>query len=78
MGMVFGKKNKWSEAGKSISKALKLDPFNAAYMAELGHIYLELGFNLRAKTTFEKAIKFEPSNKRALEGLQKIRKSTGA
>ena len=78
MGMVFGKKNKWSEAGKSISKALKLDPFNAAYMAELGHIYLELGFNVRAKTTFEKAMKFEPSNKRALEGLQKIRKSTEA
>jgi hypothetical protein len=34
---------------------------------------MELGFNLRAKTTLEKAIKLDPSNKRAIEALQKIK-----
>lgn len=55
-----------------MNKALKLDPFNSLYIAELGHIYLEIGLNLRAKTTFEKAIKFDPSNERATEGIQRI------
>src|SRR4030043_2046781 len=72
-GLSLTKNKKLVEAEKAISKALKIDPFNADYMAELGHIYLQLGFNLRAKNTFEKAIKFDPANERAAEGLQKIR-----
>ncbi len=67
------KNKKLGEAEKAISKALKIEPFNADYMAELGHIYLQLGFNLRAKNTFEKAIKLDPANERAAEGLQKIK-----
>lgn len=71
-GLSLTKNIKLGEAEKAISKALKFDPFNADYMAELGHIYLQLGFNLRAKNTFEKAIKLDPANERAAEGLQKI------
>jgi curved DNA-binding protein CbpA len=73
LGLSLTKNKKLSEAEKAISKALKIEPFNAYYMAELGHIYLQLGFNLRAKNTFEKAIKFDPANERAAEGLQKIK-----
>jgi len=72
-GLSLTKNKKLGEAEKAISKALKIDPFNADYMAEVGHIYLQLGFNLRAKNTFEKAIKLDPANERAAEGLLKIK-----
>jgi len=72
LGLTLENEKKLHEAEESVSKALKLDPFNSLYMAELGHIYLELGLNLRAKNTFEKAVKFDPSNERATEGLQKM------
>ena len=71
-GLALGKDKKFREAEDSLNKALKLDPCNADYMAELGHIYRELGFNSRAKSTFEKAIKFDNFNDRAIEGLQKL------
>ncbi len=64
-GLGLIKEKKWPEAERAITNALKIAPFNADYMAELG-------FKLRAKNTFEKAIKFDPSNERAAEGLQKV------
>ncbi len=72
-GLGLIKEKKWPEAERAISNALKIAPFNADYMAELGYIYLQLGFKLRAKNTFEKAIKSDPSNERVAEGLQKVR-----
>ena len=73
LGLALEKENKFREAGKSINEALKLDPGNADYLAELGHIYLKLGFRLRASSAFEKAMKSDPFNKRAARGMQKIR-----
>jgi hypothetical protein len=72
LGLTYEKLKKFREAEKAVSNALKFKPVNADYVAELGYIYLELGFITRAKTTFEKALKLDPSNKRALSGLQKI------
>ncbi len=72
LGLALEKENKFQEAEESITTALKLDPDNADYIAELGHIYLELYLNSRAKETFEKALELDPSNERATEGLQKI------
>jgi tetratricopeptide (TPR) repeat protein len=63
---------KFHEAIDSIGQALKLDPFNADYIAELGLIYLKLGFNLRAKTIFEKAIKYDPNNKKIIEAYRRL------
>ena len=60
------------EAEEAINKAINLNPSNANYTAELGNIYLELGFNARAKATFEKALKLDPSNERVAEGLKNI------
>jgi curved DNA-binding protein CbpA len=73
MGLALEKLNRLRGAEKALNHALKIDPFNPEYIAELGHIYLKLGFKLRAKSNFEKAVKFDPSNKRATEGLRKIR-----
>ena len=70
--MALAKEKKFREAQEAANKALKLDPLNANYMAEPGHIYLELGFPARAKTTFERAIQLDPTNKRSAEGLQKL------
>jgi len=43
-------------------------------MAELGHIFLQLGYNLRAKALFEKTIQIEPYNKIAAAGIQTVKK----
>ena len=71
-GMALAKERKFREAQEATNKALKLDPLNANYMAELGHIYLELGFHERARATFKRATQLDPTNKRSAEGLQKI------
>jgi len=73
LGLALGKEKKISEAGKMLTQALKLDPYNAAYNAELGHVFLKLGFHLRSKSAFEKALKFDAANERAAEGLQIIK-----
>ncbi len=70
--MSLFKNKKMKPAEESLRKASRLDPFNSKYIAELGHIYLELGFKARAKSTFDKALKFNPSDERALEGMRKI------
>ena len=72
--LALAQNNKYSEAGKFLSKALRLDPSNTRYMAELGHIFLQLGYNLRAKALFEKTIQIEPYNRSAAEGIEKVKK----
>lgn len=72
LGLSLEKEKKWREAEKALRQALKIEPFKADYIAELGHIYLQLGFKLRAKNTFEKAIRIDPNNERAAEGLQRV------
>ncbi len=72
LALSLEKEKKWREAEKALRQALKIEPFKADYIAELGHIYLQLGFKLRAKNTFEKAIRIDPNNERAAEGLQRV------
>ncbi|MCG2721724.1 MAG: DnaJ domain-containing protein, partial [Thermodesulfovibrionales bacterium] len=72
MALVLEYEKRYNEAGKMLNQALKIEPFNADYLAELGHVYLHLGFPLRAKSTFEKALQTSPSHKKALEGLRQI------
>ena len=72
LGLALAKERNFREAGKVLNTALKISPMNADYLAELGHIYIELGFKLRATSTFEKAMSIDPHNKRAAEGLQVI------
>jgi len=73
LGTAYAKQKKFKEAENEIRKALKLDSENPAYIAELGHIYLGLGLKLRAKSSFEKVMKASPFNKRAQEGLAKVK-----
>ncbi len=68
-GLSLYKLGKLKEAEGAIRNALKMKPAHVEYLAEIGHIYLELGYPLRAKSNFEKALKTRPSHKRTLEGM---------
>jgi curved DNA-binding protein CbpA len=72
LGMAYMKQRKLREAEKEVSEAARIAPRNADYMAELGHIYQELGFKSRARTHFEKAVKLDPSNRKAQEGIKAV------
>jgi curved DNA-binding protein CbpA len=78
LGLALEKEKKLREAEKALRQALKIEPFNADYIAELGYIYLQLGFKLRAKNTFEKAIRIDRNNERAAKGLQEVKNYTRA
>ena len=69
-GMALFQKKKIKDAEVAIRKAANLSPHNAPYIAELGHIYLKLGFRARARSAFERALKLDPSNSRASDGLR--------
>jgi tetratricopeptide (TPR) repeat protein len=69
-GIALFKSDKIKDAEASIRKAIQLDPDNADYVAELGNLYLKLGFRTRARNTFEQALKLVPSHIKAAEGLQ--------
>lgn len=71
-GMALIKNKKMKPAEEALKMALKLEPDNSAYIAELGHIYLELGFTTRARSTFEKALKCNSAERRAKEGIEKL------
>jgi curved DNA-binding protein CbpA len=72
-GIALLKNKRIKDAEESIKKALQFEPYNSEYVAELGHLYLQLGFKTRAKNTFEKALKYDSFNERASEGLEKLR-----
>ncbi len=72
LGLSYNQEKQFHQAVKSINQAIKLNPSNAEYLAELGYLYIKLGFPLRAKSTFEKAVKLNSSCKRAQEGLRQL------
>ncbi|MDP2166925.1 MAG: DnaJ domain-containing protein [Thermodesulfovibrionales bacterium] len=71
-GIALGRLDRYREAERSIARALRGEPFNADYLAEAGHIFLNLDMPVRARGSFEKALKVQPSNARAKEGLAKL------
>lgn len=70
-GVALLRRNKLFHAEKAINKALKLNPDNANYLAELGFVYLALKFPSRAKTSFRKALAIAPGHVRASEGISR-------
>jgi tetratricopeptide (TPR) repeat protein len=68
-GCSLAKLGKWKDAVTAFNECLELNPNSSDALAELGHIYLNLHFPLRAKGYFLKAMQLEPTNKRAKEGI---------
>ncbi len=71
-GCSLANLEEWKDAVKALNECLELDPNSSDALAELGHIYLKLHFPLRAKGYFNKAMRLNPANKRAKEGLALI------
>ena len=71
-GITLLRNKKIRESEASMRKALHLSPYNADYVAELGHIYLKLGFMTRARNAFDKALRIDPSQAVAAEGMKTI------
>jgi curved DNA-binding protein CbpA len=67
------KLGKIHEAEKAIKKALNLDPLNPDYSVEAGCIYHALGLSYRARENFETALRIEPSNAKAHEGMMGLK-----
>ncbi|HEC96768.1 MAG TPA: DUF4388 domain-containing protein [Nitrospirae bacterium] len=74
-GLALSKLSRFKEAAKTFNEAVKLNPRKADYVAELGHVFLMLGFKARAQNSFKRALELSPSNERALEGIPKTEKS---
>jgi curved DNA-binding protein CbpA len=72
-GLSLAMQSRLTEAEKALKKAIELDLYNATYLAELGFIYIGLGFSARARGMFEKARKVSPENRRTWEGLAQLR-----
>ncbi|UCG77206.1 MAG: DnaJ domain-containing protein [Nitrospirota bacterium] len=73
-GVALYRMGKLKEAEREIRNALKIHPASSDYLAEIGHIYLDMGFAIRAKKNFERALQSRPSHKRAKEGMSKLSK----
>lgn len=71
-GLTLMRMNKFHPAEKAINRALKHDPRNAGYLAELGFVYLALNFPIKAKASFRKALEISPDHVRASDGLSRI------
>lgn len=71
-GLALAGQNKFHQAEKAFDKALKLEPQNPDYLAELGFVFFDLGFQRRARGFFEKALRVAPDNARAAEGMRKF------
>lgn len=72
LGVAQYRLGNYKEAETAYRKALSLDPLNPQYLAEAGHVFLALGYPVRARGNFEKALQYNPNEKRAIEGMRKI------
>ena len=67
--------HKMKEAEEALLKSIKLEPLNGEHYANLGSLYLKAGLHKRASGQFEKALKFDPGNIKAQEGLKQAKES---
>jgi hypothetical protein len=72
-GLLLARLHRLKEAQRALERARRLEPMNTTYLAELGFVYLALGFRARAQGLFEKAVAIAPGNARASEGIRKLK-----
>jgi len=58
------------DAEEALLTAIRLEPRNADFEANLGLIYLKAGMKKRAAGCFDKALTIDPGNEKASKGLQ--------
>jgi curved DNA-binding protein CbpA len=72
-GMALHRQSRHRDAIKVFERPIKLEPFNADYVAELGRVYLKLNLTSLARISFEKALKLSPTNLKAYMGIETIK-----
>jgi len=71
LSLAFSKiPGKLKDSEDALLTAIKLEPFNAGYHANLGLIYMKAGIKKRAHSSFMKALKIDPNNEKAQKGLE--------
>ncbi|MBM0741326.1 tetratricopeptide repeat protein [Phormidium sp. CLA17] len=70
-------KNNYAKAVLELRDALQLEPKNGSCHALLGAVHFKQGQATMAKIHFNKALELDPTNAIALEGKQKLEKTTG-
>jgi tetratricopeptide (TPR) repeat protein len=58
------------DAEEALLTAMKLDPYNAELHSHLGLVYMKAGLKKRAHAAFQKALKIDPKNNKAIKGLE--------
>ncbi len=72
-GSTLARLENHKEAVKILHRALSLDREDPAIQAELGLVYLKLGLPERAEFYLKQALQKDPSNRRVVDGLLKIK-----
>ena len=74
LSLAFSKiPGKLKDSEDTLLTAIKLEPFNADYHANLGLIYIKAGIKKRAHSSFMKALKIDPQNEKAKKGLEQTK-----
>jgi len=60
------------EAEEALFKAIKLEPANADYYANLGLLYLRCKASEKARKEFDRALALEPGNVKAMQGMKQL------
>ncbi|HEY9906175.1 MAG TPA: DnaJ domain-containing protein [Thermosynechococcaceae cyanobacterium] len=74
----YADKNNFAQATLELREALKLEPSSARCHSLMGLIYLRQRQNTMAKVHFNQALKFNPKDETALEGMQRLEQSGSA
>ncbi|HET6514097.1 MAG TPA: DUF4388 domain-containing protein [Thermodesulfovibrionales bacterium] len=69
-GLSLIELNRLHDAARAMTRASNLAPHNDKVFAELGSIYLALGFPMRARRYFKKALDLNSENRAARKGLE--------
>jgi Flp pilus assembly protein TadD len=74
LSLTFSKiPGRLKDAEEAMMTAIKLEPFNADLLSNLGLIYMKAGVKAKAQASFEKALTIDPKNEKARKGLQKTK-----
>lgn len=72
------KLGKSRDAEKAVKEALKIEPLNTDYLTEAGHIYDVIGLSHAARENFDEALRLQPANIRAHEGMVGLKSNSSA
>lgn len=76
-GRTLARLDRRRDAARVLERALEIAPGSDEILTELGGVYLDLGFPLRARKSFEQALGLNPSNAKASQGLLAARFGPG-